>query len=142
VNNPGTDILFFDYGAGEPFNLTINLTTNLTAATSFQSVLGNFNVDQYRANTTLDTLVKWTDSANTIVFFQTITYQGISVLEVDLSNFDVAAGGSINTLSITRNGTTGVFDPAMIIAIPEPGAWALLVGSLATLALLRRRRRA
>jgi hypothetical protein len=141
VNNPGTDILLFDYGAGDPFNLTINSTTNLIAATSFQSVLGNFTVDQYRADATLDTLAKWTDSANTFDFFQTITNQGISVLEVDLTNFGVAAGGSINTPSITRNGTTGVFDPAMILAIPEPGTWALLTGSLAAMMILRRRRR-
>jgi hypothetical protein len=145
VNTPGSNILLFDYGAGDPFNLTINSQTITIASASFQSVLTGVVARQYRSATAdgaLDTLAKWTDPDNIFSSSGNLAATDISVLEVDLFDFGVALGGTIDTLTVTYSGTAGVFDPALIIAIPEPGTSALLLGSLAALVILRLRRRA
>lgn len=154
VNNPGIDILMFDWGgfSGDTFSVTINGTTfnGLTNSDATLPTGGDFlpfTPNQRGTFYTSDS----SSGISTVAQLEALAFSGggtnsptnaadsvgQAVIGLDLDAFGVASGGSITSMQITDSGATSDF--TVIVGIPEPGV-PILAG-LGTLLLAARRRR-
>ncbi len=118
VNGAGNDIVLFELGVPDGWNVTINGITlgGLSANTGFSA--GGFN---------------------------------LNALAIDLSDFGIAANGTVSSLSVTfiSGGATtstslvGALNSASVGgAVPEPATWAMLIAGFGLVGAAVRRRAA
>jgi hypothetical protein len=151
VNSVGEDILVFDIGGLETTFFYINnddsqadnaASPQRVDSSDFASNLLQVNYSLFSYNNGGDQNVNdlaELESPVGYAFSSNGTGVGVSAVGLDLSDFGVAAGGTIS--SIRFQGVSGRIDPVVIAglpAVPEPSGLALL--GLGGTALLRRKR--
>jgi len=146
----GIDLFIFDWGAfgsNDDLTITINGVTSpeldpdgtLPSGYSYfggvvgQKVSGDIfsNASNYSTVAGLNALNLGADGDSTSI--------DSGVLGIDLDNFSIAAGATIAEVSITDVDSS--IDPVLVMGvatIPEPSIYALALGSLAALVIIRR----
>tara|TARA_R100000027_G_scaffold5589_1_gene4566 strand:+ start:10579 stop:11373 length:795 start_codon:yes stop_codon:yes gene_type:complete len=150
VNRAGADIFLFEFNAGETSHLTLNITINGTTINYGSS--GNpfvnssstvtYRLSQGPLNDTATTLQELIDIPSFTTYGSANT-GAIAYLGIDLTDFGIADGATISSISIagtTAPGADGQYDISGIVAVPEPGSLALILG-LVGLGMIPARRR-
>ncbi|WP_269522594.1 hypothetical protein [Coraliomargarita parva] len=130
VNGAGLDLFILDWGAfgGDTFEITIN------GATLSNSEFGSYGSLYVPNSDILDTTIFTSAGFSSVADMNAALYTAGNISStysggwaLDLSGFGVADGASITSLTITDIGGATI-DPMMVMGIPEPGSYALLLG--------------
>lgn len=151
-NVAGADILLFEYAGDrgitpDPVQFKINGVTKSYAGSLASLVLSNSpkeftcNTVKTRSGSTDITVTSLAalESASLALSSTGEVTQGVTVLAIDLSDYGVALGQSVSSMTFGSTGSTVTIDPVLIVGlVPEPATLGLLAAG--GLALLRRKR--